>query len=179
MKVDFDYINSLLTEFFNQQHIIDQLYIIDEMNISGWEIWIQIELSCFLSKHHSEPEWKREQKLIVDGRKEKDKFHVKPDFLLRKKGWALEKYAALEIKIHPSVSSCIHNIFSDFNKVRKIRRSAIDLRSYWGLGICKETDTSYISDVIKEKAPLANYNISKSISKVANIHNTAYSYILI
>ncbi|KDM93561.1 hypothetical protein [Photobacterium galatheae] len=179
MRSEFDYITDMLKDFFEQKHIKDRLNVIDLMDITGWEVWFQIEFSYFLSIHESEPEWHRELSFSVDARKEKIKHHVKPDFLIRKKGWALEKYAALEVKLHRSPVSCVSNVLSDFDKVRKIKRSEIDLRSYWGLGICKEHDVVYIEDIIQEKAHDRDYHIRPSRRVVSIIDNTPFSYFII
>ena len=71
MKQDFDYIAELITDFFNDKHIIKRFVFLEEWEVAGWETWLQVEFGYFLSEHSSNPEWWRETTLSMDGRKEK------------------------------------------------------------------------------------------------------------
>ena len=46
---DFDHLSTLLHLFFTRQDIQQKLNIIDQHNISGWEIWMQIEFANLLA----------------------------------------------------------------------------------------------------------------------------------
>ncbi|WP_318437090.1 hypothetical protein [Photobacterium leiognathi] len=179
MKSEFEYLETMLEEFLNKDYVIERLYVIDSMDITGWEIWFQIEFSFFLANHESEPEWYREYLFAIDARKDKLRSYAKPDFLIRKKGWARDRYAALEVKLHPSATSCVSNVLADFDKVRKIRNSEIDLRSYWGLGFCRERDLAAVESIIDDKSYEKGYDLSPNYRVVRNIHDTAFSYFII
>ena len=70
-----------------------------------------------------------------DYRKVKDRSLLRPDFIIRKKGWRLDSFIALEFKQHPDAGACINNMLSDVEKVSRARESEIDIRSMWALGI--------------------------------------------
>lgn len=181
MNADYYYLSSLLSEFFSQNNIQNRLNIIHEHDISGWETWLQIEFSAFLAAHPSEPDWDREVTLCVDKRKEKNKLTIRPDFIIRKKGWRQERYMALEIKVHPVAKSCIHNMMADFEKLGKMRVSELDVRSYWGLGLFF-TPSPYdesIADIIDLKALEWGIECSSDNAEVNIIDRTPYSYALL
>ncbi|KAA8996733.1 hypothetical protein FJU30_21275 [Affinibrenneria salicis] len=90
---DFDYLTTLLSDFFSQKEIRKRLSIIDEAGITGWEVWLQIEFASFIAQQNNI--WSREEILEFDFRKRPEKYFFRPDFLLRKKGWILETYSAL------------------------------------------------------------------------------------
>lgn len=178
MRRDFDYLSSLLTEFFGKSHIQNGLTIIATQNITGWEIWLQVEFARFLAHHESEPEWHRELPLQYDGRREKDKYYFKPDFLIRKKGWRLESYAALEMKQHPDAVACIGNMMNDLVKVSKMRQSQLDLRTYWALGVFRKEQKSYVRETLLQRAESANVLIEDDLLHLRVVPNTDYAYLL-
>ncbi|MDL0433993.1 hypothetical protein QPM17_22895 [Marinobacter sp. TBZ242] len=95
MSQDFDYLTELTEDFFRQRRVGRSLRIIEESEITGWEVWFQVEFAHFLSQHLTEPEWWREWSLDYDRRMEKGRTFCRPDFIIRKKGWRQESYAAL------------------------------------------------------------------------------------
>lgn len=181
MSTDFNYLSSLVSEFFSQKAIRDRLNIIYEHDISGWETWLQIEFSAFLAGHSSEPDWDREVALSVDKRKEKDRLAIRPDFIIRKKGWRQERYMALEMKIHPAAKSCIHNMMADFEKLGKMKASELDVRSYWGLGLflTPGPDDEPIDTIIDKKAVEWGMECSSDSAAVCTIEDTRYSYAIL
>jgi hypothetical protein len=175
---DFDYISELLEEFFKQRSLRKSFRIIFDRDITGWEIWFQIEFARFLAEHPSTPEWERERAFQFDYRRENVKWFLKPDFILRKKGWATERYVALEVKQHANLGNCVSNMIEDLAKVAKIRKSEIDLRSYWALGIFR-TDTNLdVEDVVSSKLQDSGLEYHASVSSVNKIARTPYSYVL-
>lgn len=137
---DFQFIKSLVTKFVGRKSFESALCVIGANQITGWEVWFQVEFARFLAEHEDQPEWKREVRFEFDYRREKHGWYLKPDFLIRKKGAAVDRFIALEIKQHTQLGNCLSNMISDLAKVRKIRRSAVDLRSYWALGIFQAAD---------------------------------------
>jgi hypothetical protein len=80
---DFDHLSTLLHLFFTRQDIQQKLNIIDQHNISGWEIWMQIEFANLLAS--TDHEWWREISLECDKRMNPQRDSLRTDFLLRKK----------------------------------------------------------------------------------------------
>lgn len=175
---DFDYIAELLEEFFNQRSLRKSFRIIFDGDITGWEIWLQIEFARFLAEHPSTPEWERERAFQFDYRRENVKWFLKPDFILRKKGWAIERYVALEIKQHANLGNCVSNMIDDLAKVAKIRKSEIDLRSYWALGIFRTDPDSDVEEIVASKLQDSGLEYYPSVSSVNKIPRTPYSYVL-
>lgn len=80
---DFDHLSTLAHHFFEREDVRQKLNIIDQYNISGWEVWMQIEFANLLAS--TGHEWWREQTLACDLRKNPQRLSVRADFLLRKK----------------------------------------------------------------------------------------------
>ncbi len=178
MQRDFDFLKGLIADFFAKTNLQRGLQIINEQGITGWEVWLQVEFAYFLSQHEAEAEWWRETIIAFDGRKESEKMYFKPDFLLRKKGWRKESYAALEMKQHPDAASCINNLLKDIVKVSKIKKSELDLRTYWALGVFLRDNKSELKDKLFEKALIAGVEIHESMLDIKYIKNTNYAYII-
>ena len=85
MTKDQEYILDIAAKFFKEKEIKKKFQIIQSSNITGWEIWLQIEFAYFLNGFDGQPEWYREFSYEYDRRKEKIKLKLKPDFLIRKK----------------------------------------------------------------------------------------------
>ncbi|WP_227107303.1 hypothetical protein [Chromobacterium rhizoryzae] len=178
MERDFRYIRELLAEFFNGKQVQNGLKLIKANEIAGWEIWLQIEFARFLSTHNSEPEWWREVPLGYDLRREKERSFLKPDFLIRKKGWKIGSYAVLEIKQHPDVGNCMSNMMRDMVKVSKMRQSALEMRTYWALGIFEVEEPEVIREILFNKADEYNVPVSTAYHLIEKIPKTPYCYLL-
>ena len=176
---DFDHLSTLLHLFFTRDDIRQKLNIIDQNNITGWEIWMQIEFSSLLvSTGH---EWWREQTLNADRRKNPDRPSLRTDFLLRKKGWTLDSYIALEIKQNNDPTSCVRNMMQDLEKSARIRSSEIDLRSFWTLGITRTIDRERLDELV-DRYLEEKYYQTKSRDKhilLEPITDTPFCYIVV
>lgn len=173
MRRDFLFLGELVQEFFSNDRISDYFATFEHRKIKGWEVWLQIELAYFLSNHDSGLEWQREKTLKFDGRRERVKLCFRPDFILRKKHWAKERYIALEIKQDENPAFCINKLLSDIEKVSKIRASELSIRSFWGMGITKMPD-------YKEPLPflLEHFDFKINLTVAKRIGNTNYVYFL-
>ncbi|MDD0973778.1 hypothetical protein [Pseudomonas fontis] len=176
---DFQYINSLVKEFTGQRKVRSALRVIHANDITGWEVWFQVEFATFLAEHEDQPEWVREVRFEFDYRREKYNWYLKPDFLIRKKGAAVSKYIALEIKQHRQLGSCISNMIADLAKVRKIRKSEVDLRSYWALGIFQADEQDNIENTIKTKLFEHGLPVFPGLMIYDKIGNTGFRYALL
>lgn len=176
---DFDHLTTLLSLFFESKDIRQKFNIIDEYNISGWEVWMQIEFANLLTA--TGHEWWREQTLGCDLRKSPERSTVRTDFLLRKKGWTQESYIALEMKQNIDPTSCVKNMIGDLIKTAKIKHSELELRSFWTLGVTRVIERDrleyLIDNYLEEK-----YYLSKSRKKhvlLKEIDKTPFCYIVI
>ena len=177
-QVDFEYVSELLEMFFKRRRLQSAFKVIAAQEITGWEIWFQVEFARFLAEHESEPEWWREYPFAFDYRMEKERIFLRPDFVIRKKHWATDRYLALEIKQHLQLGNCITNMISDLKKVAKIRKSEIDLRSYWALGIFQTDDEIDLPELIESKMSGTALSYHESRTAISYIPGTVFSYAL-
>ena len=173
---DFQYISELVESFFSQAHIQRALNLIYEQEISGWEIWWQIEFANFLSMHKTEPEWYREEAIDFDMRMEKGKSFARADFVIRKKGCKQDAYIALELKQHPVYSNCIRNMMKDIIKFEKLKKSHLEIRSFWVLGVFNREKKQYVKEFVSARLEEADYEFHRSIFLNKFIPNTHYAY---
>lgn len=166
----------LIEEFFRQRRVGRSLSIIEEQNITGWEIWFQVEFANFLSQHHSMPEWWREYAVEFDRRREKMGVFCRPDFIIRKKGWRTDAYAALEVKQHPEASVCFSNMMKDITKIAKIRASSLDLRSFWVLGIHLRKPKAELFNMIESRHEAAGLQLYADNVLIKYIPNSKYAF---
>jgi len=176
LKRDFEFVSLLLEQFFKQSHIQKRLKLIQFREITGWEIWIQVEFSVFLEGHVEVAEWDREFKYSVDRRSARHRKHIAIDFVIRRKRSALEQYIALEIKQNLNVSSCIRGMMEDTCKVSLVKGSEYDLRSMWTLGIHPLTDKDELMDVINDYAEQYDVGLLKSCITTTSIKKTKFAY---
>lgn len=166
----------LTEEFFRQRRVSRSLCIIAEQEITGWEVWFQIEFANFLSQHHSEPEWWREWPVEFDRRREKTRIFCRPDFIIRKKGWRKDMYAVLEVKQHPEAGVCFSNMMKDIEKIAKIRASSLDLRSFWVLGIHLRKPKAELFKMIESRFGAAGLKFHVDDVLIKYIPNSRYAF---
>ncbi len=176
MQKDFEYLSGLIGDFFDQPRIGRTFNIIEENEITGWEVWFQIEFAHFLSQHDSSPEWWREHTLKYDRRIEKIRNSCRPDFIIRKKGWKTDSYVALEIKQHPNAKACVNNMFKDIEKIFKIKDSELDTRSFWVLGVHERTPKNDLRKYVAKSFEEGNLEFSEKLFLTKYIPKTNLSY---
>jgi hypothetical protein len=169
---DFDFLRNLLTEFFAQRSLRSRFRIMEETNISGWEIWLQVELALFLQKHDDVSQWQREKRHSLDMRKSDYWNNASIDFSVRQKH--AHSFIPLEIKQHKIASQCIKYMAEDIKKFRNIKDSEhITGRSLWCMGIHNQVDEKTIEKYLERyncayndkciwlyKIPSTNYMIT-------------------
>lgn len=179
MSRDFEYIKELLNGFFDNEEIKERFGLIEKNGVTGWEIWLQIEFAHFLTKHESKPDWRREESYQYDKRKEKIKLKLRPDFLIRKKGWRKDEYMALEFKQNSQPRACLKNMLTDLEKYRKILQSHSDLRSIWTVGVFKtenieDTQDNFSTFFIEQDSDYSVRDLTLS-----KIGDTSYWFVII
>lgn len=176
-KRDFDFIATLIAEFFQQKHIKKRLKLIKSKPITGWEIWLQVEFSVFLDAQLDVAYWKREFQYSIDKRKARHRDFMAIDFIIRKKGATREQYIALEIKQNSSVRSCIRGMMKDTHKVALVKGSQDDLRSMWTLGIHPNIDEDTLLNIVYEYADFFNVGLISGcvVTQPIGMTNLAYT----
>lgn len=176
MRGDFVFICDLAAQFFSQTHIKKRLQQIEAHDISGWEIWLQIEFSVFIATHTDVAEWWRECLYKIDRRYTPKRQHMMIDFVLRKKHTAREEYIALEIKQHMSASTCIKNMVTDIDKVYLVRNSEDDLRTVCALGVHPCLETAELQHLIDHHTCHWDTNIPQNWIRQQAIAGTQLAY---
>ncbi|MCO6551480.1 MAG: hypothetical protein J6563_00700 [Gilliamella sp.] len=151
MKRDHAFLIELLDTFTSNRVFRQKLKIIDKQNIRGWETWLQIEFSYFLTELEDNIEWYRELRCLPDKRYAamKNRCSIIPDFVVRKKGWSQNYFLFIEFKQNASPSDCIKNMFLDLKKILSIRKNEnIDVRSYWCVGFTRSKDIQELKEKI-------------------------------
>lgn len=176
MHSGFSYLSELVTEFFASTNVRRGFNVIYDCDISGWETWLQIEFAAFLSAHPTEPEWYREWSVEYDRRMEKQKNLLRPDFLIRKKGWYRDSYASIELKQASSAKSCIRKLVSDIEKLDKAKYSSLEIRTAWVLGVFRRTSKAQVLQYAREACEATGYEFDENYVVNRVIPRTEYAY---
>ena len=176
---DFNYIEKIFTNFFHRQKIQSTLSFFDKHGITGWEKYFQLEFARHLEDYEDNPEWWIESSLEFDRRMEKVKTLLRPDLLLRKKGWKSETYSIIEMKQKDNCSICVSEMVRDLNKVYKVKSSELEIRNIIAIGVHKRSDKSIIKKDIIKKLGQFDWDTDDMIIKIYHIPNTSYGYTLI
>lgn len=176
MSQDFDYVAQLVNGFFSQRKVGRSLQLIEEYEITGWEVWFQVEFARFLSQHESGPVWKREWSIDYDHRMEKARNFCRPDFIIRKKGWRNESYMIVEVKQHPDAGNCFSSMMKDVKKISMIKKSSLVVRGYIFLGIHKRRKKSDLRKLIIFRLEAAKINLPEDSVLVRYIPGSNYAY---
>lgn len=149
LKKDFDFLKEILTEFCNQPSFIERLQTIAQTEITGWEIWLQVELAIFLQEHEQVSDWKREIRHSLDMRKSDYWNNASIDFYIRQK--RAQSDIPLEIKQNISARACIKSMADDIKKFRNIKDSSrITGRELWCMGIHKKVEENTLKGYLSE-----------------------------
>lgn len=175
---DFEFVKELVDEFFNQTNIIVRLKLISQKEITGWEIWLQVEFAIFLDEHSNIARWDREYTYSVDGRKNKNRSLIAVDFTFRKKNSSTYRYIALEMKQNKSASSCIRAMMNDIHKLLSIKRSVDDIRSIWNLGVHLYEEPDVIYEKVRKHERYFKLRLIDNCIASDRIKDTHFSYTL-
>jgi len=158
LKHDLEFIARLADEFFRRPHVKRILTAIEECKMTGWEKWLQIELSAFLDSHSGVKAWWRESKYDLDQRVLDSRKKCAVDFLVQEK-WK-QSHMALELKQINSANGCVKSMIRDKKKIAAIKYAKYDIRSVWCLGVHRKVDpaevhrlTAYHADKLKTEIP--------------------------
>ncbi len=169
---DFEFIIELMDEFIKKRTIKDRLNIIEKEDITGWEIWWQIEFSAFLSNHNKISYWARECILPVDKRTKWKKEKMAIDFLIKQKYSKKDSYIALELKQHKSMKQCITKMMVDIDKITSVKKSYDILRSFWNIGIHKLENDEKSEKIINE----VTHRLYKDCNYTQHIKKTNFAF---
>ena len=187
-KRDFNFTVNLFENFFKRKKIqkkfkkFTKLKELHDIEITGWEIWWQIEFALYLFNNDTVSWWEREWRYPFDKRMS-NKNEMSIDFLVRQKGTKLGKYIALELKQHIDAKKCVLGMLEDIDKVHSMRQSASDIRSYWNIGIYKytkdrEDEQEMIKKIILEYIEYNGSSKAEDFIKIFQIGKTEFYCII-
>ncbi|EFX92491.1 Uncharacterised protein [Actinobacillus ureae] len=170
---DYDFLISCFSRFFKEKNIIEKLNDIENLDISGWEIWLQVELLIFLASLDNIAEVYREERCFMDLQKEKLKTLCSIDFIIRQKG--AHSFIPLGIKQNSAAASCIRNMCKDLEKYNKIRDTQLPSeRNLWLMGIHRKVSREHIIKLIRK-----NYlDLDERFIFTQEIKNTNFMFTL-
>ena len=175
---DFEFVCSLFDKFFSQKMIKDRLNLINEKNITGWEVWLQIELAFFLDDQKNVMEWVREVPCSTDQRIEKLKAKGIIDFWLRERNKSTEIMIAIELKQHKSAKSCITAMIKDLNKFHSLKPSEHScIRTFWCVGIHANVKENTCMEYINANKEGYEFNPNHLLSR--EIKGTDFSFTIL
>lgn len=150
-KADFDYVKSHINEFFGRKSFGKSLALIDDIGITGWEKWWQLEFAIWLSDHDQISEWVMEEVFYTDLRKTTQKNSIAIDLGFRAKGCSKDEMIFLELKQNPVAEKCIANMLTDVEKVYSAQKYSVDnglmIRSFFVVGVYLTPDEAGKADV--------------------------------
>ncbi|KHO14228.1 hypothetical protein NT90_16905 [Acinetobacter baumannii] len=175
---DLEFIYSIFDTFFKKKYIRDRLNLIKNNQITGWEIWLQVELAFFLSEHADVMQWSRELPYSLDKRVDKLKDKGIVDFCLRERNKSTEKMIAIELKQCNSAKSCITAMIKDLNKFHSLKPSEYkSIRSFWCVGVHPKVQESTCIEYINQNKNGYEFNQNHLLSK--EIKGTEFSYTIL
>ncbi|OTG78990.1 hypothetical protein B9T33_13580 [Acinetobacter sp. ANC 5054] len=175
---DFEFLSEVFENFFKQKYIRERLNAIEQNNITGWEIWLQVEFSFFLEEQENVMEWQREVACNLDKRivKLKDKGII--DFWIREKNKSKETMIAVELKQASSAQSCITAMVKDLNKFNSLKPSEHSfIRSFWCVGVHRTVEESTCIAYINQNKQGYEFNQNHLFSKP--IKGTKFSFTIL
>ncbi|MCG6459295.1 hypothetical protein K6U44_02280 [Vibrio parahaemolyticus] len=179
MNTDFQFTLALIQAFFKQPKIQQRLQLIAQRNITGWEIWFQVEFACFIDNHEDIGQWYREWQYSVDRRRTKIRQYMAIDFVFRRKHTNRDKFIALEVKQNLNATQCIHNMFRDVDKVWQMKSSEDDLRSMWCLGIHQIAPENNLKSAIEKYSSQYGFELDAGCIRHEEIEGTTWSFTLL
>lgn len=178
MQKDFNFLISILDDFFAEDYIQKRLSLIESKEITGWEIWLQVELGIFLDNREEIMDLTRELKYSIDKRKAHNREHIAIDFVFRKKHSNTNKRIALEIKQNRRFSSCLRGMMVDAWKMNLLKSSNDNLRSLWLLGVYSKPEDQNINEMIMYYADTYDVELVKNCIATKSISGTNFMYTL-
>ena len=157
-QADFLYVRDRINEFFGRPGVQRALDLIDDLGITGWEKWWQVEFASWLADHDQIGEWVMEEVFNTDLRRKTDKNSIAIDLGFRMKGFSTKEMLFLELKQNNDWRRCIENMLVDVEKVYSAQTYSVSnglmIRSFFVVGAYPTGDTSKkdVHDYIERRA---------------------------
>lgn len=178
---DFLFVRDHLSEFFDRGSIKRSLDLIDEVGITGWEKWWQVEFSSWLSEHDGVGDWVMEEVFLTDLRRNSKKDNIAIDIGFRLKGFSSTEMLFLELKQNADWRRCIDNMLLDVEKVDCAQKYSVDnriaIRNFFVVGVYPtgETSKKEVHDYVQERADDFGVEVERAHVFTKFIQNTPFS----
>ncbi len=183
-EADFQYVRDRINEFFGRRTIGRSLALIDELGITGWEKWWQVEFATWLADHDQISEWVMEEVFNTDLRKKTNKNSIAIDLGFRMKGFSTKEMIFLELKQNNDIIKCIDNMLTDAEKVftaQTYSESGLMIRNFFVVGVYptpSDAQKADVHDYIADKAEELNIPVERSNIHTKFIPESPYSVTL-
>ena len=157
-QADFVYVRERVNEFFGRRSIGRALALIDELGITGWEKWWQVEFATWLADHDQIAEWVLEEVFYTDLRKKSAKDSIAIDLGFRMKGFSTKEMLFLELKQNSDIMRCIDNMLADAEKVYSAQKysqsNGVMIRNFFVVGLYPTPDLGKkdVHDYIQDRS---------------------------
>jgi hypothetical protein len=178
-EADLDFTFDILESFFKRARVQRALQNIEEMEVTGWEKWWQIELALYVDEHPEVAEWDMEEPFFTDRRTSTQKDFVAIDLCFRRKKHSSESMVFLELKQDLDWKRCVNNMMRDAEKVygcHSRSHSGAAIRNFFLAGVYPSEQKAVVHDYIKERAEELDVAVDLVDSKF--IPNTNFTFTL-
>lgn len=178
---DFCFVRDHLSDFFDKGSIKRSLDLIDEVEITGWEKWWQVEFASWLAEHDGVGDWVMEEVFLTDLRRNSKKDSIAIDIGFRLKGFSSSEMLFLELKQNSDWRKCIDNMLLDVEKVECSQAYSVEngvaIRNFFVVGVYPTGDTSKkeVHDYIEERAKDFSVEVERAYIFTKFIQSTPFS----
>jgi hypothetical protein len=179
-EADFSFVCEAVSTFFSSASIQKGLDAIEEVGITGWEKWWQVEFAIWLSEHEDIGDWAMEEVFLTDLRRKSAKDNIAIDVGFRMKGYSADEMLFLELKQNDDWSRCIENMIKDVQKVGTAQERSVDtkvkIRNFFVVGVYRNTDVSkkQVHDYIEQRAEAEDIPLERRHVFTKFIPNTPF-----
>jgi hypothetical protein len=179
-EADFSFVCEQVSSFFSSGSIQRALDAIDEIGITGWEKWWQVEFAIWLSEHEDIGDWVMEEVFLTDLRRKTEKDNIAIDMGFRMKGYSTDEMLFLELKQNDDWRRCIENMLKDVEKVETAQERSVDgkvkIRNFFVVGVYRNIDVSKkeVHDYIEHRAEEEDIPIEREHIFTKFIPNTPF-----
>lgn len=178
-EADFDFTFDVLASFFKRAKVQRALQSIEDMEVTGWEKWWQIELALYMDEHPDVAEWDMEEPFFTDRRTSAQKDFVAVDLCFRRKKQSSDSLIFLELKQDVDWRRCVNNMMRDAEKIYSCQsrsHSGAAIRNFFVAGVHPSEAKAEVRDYILDRAEKLEIDVDLVDSKF--IPNTNFSVTL-
>ncbi len=180
-EADFCFVTGHVSDFFDRGTVKRALDLIDEVGITGWEKWWQVEFAAWLADHDAIGDWVMEEVFHTDLRRKSKRDSIAIDLGFRMKGFSVDEMIFLELKQHVDWRRCLENMLSDVEKVygahSRSLENKIAIRNFFVVGVYPTGDTTKkeVADYIEDRAEELDISVEHANIFTKFVQNTPFS----